>query len=141
MWVRSRAKAVALQSLTHENSINKILNGFAWGEIAKTDENRFPPSCRQKSRTRSRTPGAGVSDDSGLRRRRKSRLLTFLSGSGWAGEVEQERQGRPPAVLAFSVLVIADHSAKVGSDPSLGKTLHRINEGCCTGRLKRWVSS
>jgi len=27
------------------------------------------------------------------------------------------------------LLVIADHSAKVGSDPSVGKTLHRIDEG------------
>jgi predicted methyltransferase len=26
-------------------------------------------------------------------------------------------------------LVIADHSAKAGSDPSVGKTLHRIDEG------------
>src|SRR5215471_13989625 len=33
------------------------------------------------------------------------------------------------ALKPGGVLVIADHSAKDGSDPSVGKTLHRIDEG------------
>jgi len=33
------------------------------------------------------------------------------------------------ALKPGGLLVIADHSAKAGSDPSVGKTLHRIDEG------------
>ena len=33
------------------------------------------------------------------------------------------------ALKPGGIMVIADHSAKAGSDPSVGKTLHRIDEG------------
>jgi len=46
-------------------------------------------------------------------------------------DVDRRRMNRKLFVTLKpgGVLVVADHSAKAGSDPSVGKTLHRIDEG------------